>query len=147
MSAPAPANGPDQWFVKVKETVYGPYSFAVMRKYIAEGRVASQSMVCEHKAGAFRPAGQTAPFSALFQTAKDWKTAAIVTESPEANLVVCADFVTGGVNEFGRILQTLGPSVRIGQTTWVLRSTLAWTVQRYRVATCRPLDDPESASR
>lgn len=31
--------------------------------------------------------------------------------------------------------------------TWVLRSTLAWTVQRYRVATCRPLDDPESASR
>jgi len=141
MTAPAPANGPDQWFVKVKEQVYGPYTFTMMRKYIAEGRIASQSMVSEDKGGAYRPAAQTAPFSTLFQTAQNWKTAAIVTESPEANLIVCADFVTGGVTEFGRILNSLGPSARIGQSTWVVRSTHTAASARNALARTLGRDD------
>ena len=141
MTAPAPANGPDQWFVKVKEAIYGPYTSALMRKYITEGRVANQSMVSESKGGAFRPAGQTAPFSALFQTTQDWTTAAIVTESPEANLIICADFITGGVNEFGRILNTLGQSARISQSTWVLRSTHTAASARNALARTLGRDD------
>jgi hypothetical protein len=141
MSSPAPANGPDQWFVKVKDQVYGPYTLTMMRAFIAEGRVANQSLICDSKDGAFRAAGQAAPFSTLFQPAQGWKTAAIVTESPEANLIICADFITGGVQEFSRILTSLGPSARIGQSTWVVRSTHTAASARNALARTLGRDD------
>jgi hypothetical protein len=141
MSSPAPANGPDQWYVKVKDEVYGPYTLTMMRGFIAEGRVANQSMISDSKDGLFRPAGQAAPFSGLFQPAGGWKTAAIVTDSAEANLIVCADFITGGVHEFARILESLGRSVRIGQSTWVLRSTHTAASARNALARTLGRDD------
>ncbi|MET0546063.1 MAG: GYF domain-containing protein [Caulobacterales bacterium] len=141
MNSPAPANGPDQWFVKVKDQVYGPYTLTTMRAFIAEGRVANQSMVADSKDGPFRAAGQAAPFSALFQKPQEWTTAAIVTESSEANLIICADFVTGGVQEFSRIVLTLGPSARIGQSTWVVRTTHTAASARSALARTLGRDD------
>lgn len=61
-----------RWLLKYGEQVYGPYTFAAMKGYIAEGRVIAESVIAmegaQDNADAWRTALSTDCFSSFFRS-------------------------------------------------------------------------------
>ncbi len=49
-------NAMPQWYIKVKDTVYGPYDEERLQLFASEGRLGARSLVCTEKNGLFIPA-------------------------------------------------------------------------------------------
>lgn len=47
---------PMNWFIKVRDTVYGPYSLARMQHFASEGRVSTRTLVSDNRDSGFGPA-------------------------------------------------------------------------------------------
>ena len=52
-----PQNDAPQWFIKVKDTVYGPYGEDRLRSFAHEGRLSARSLVSTQREGEFQKAG------------------------------------------------------------------------------------------
>lgn len=44
------------WFIKVRDTIYGPYSLSRMQHFAAEGRVSTRTLVSDNRDSGFGPA-------------------------------------------------------------------------------------------
>ncbi|MDQ7018410.1 MAG: GYF domain-containing protein [Robiginitomaculum sp.] len=66
--------GDPVWFIKVKETVYGPYNEARLRTFASEGRLNRRSMVSQNKDGPFQSAGEDDFFASFLPLTSPDKT-------------------------------------------------------------------------
>lgn len=109
---------PARWYVRVDETVYGPFTDAVLAEYLDEGRVTAQSFV---RHGTLDPFRQVATIPALMAHLQEKTPSKAATQSAKACLVM-AEIRSGQAMRFLQTLQSLGEVQRIGQTVWLLRS-------------------------
>ena len=80
----------DYWIVSVSDRAYGPYTTEQMEGFASEGRLAASSLVARAGETSFRPAGEEAQFSALFQPSK--MASVTRTESQQADEPVAQKF-------------------------------------------------------
>ena len=97
------------WYVKVDDTVYGPFDAATLDGYVAEGRVVEDSLLRQ---------GETGQFRTLAEHRQD---AARALRSQ----LVMADIRSGRSVAFLQTLQALGEVRRIGDTLWLLSTRVA----------------------
>ena len=67
----------DTWYVQVNGQAYGPYGSAQMKAFVAEGRVAPQSLISQSAAQGYQPAQAFAVFAA-------WSGQQAVAQQPYA---------------------------------------------------------------
>ena len=113
-----PSHSPARWYVRVDDSVYGPFDDATLRDYMREGRVTAQSFISQDVRGEFR---QVATYPAMMLAIGESPAAASQALAPR---LIMAEIRSGRSLQFLQLLQTLGPSQRVGDSVWVLSSAL-----------------------
>jgi hypothetical protein len=78
----------DYWIVSVSDRAYGPYTTEQMESFAGEGRLAASSLVARAGETSFRPAGEEAQFSPLFQPSKMAPMAHAESMQPEEPVAI-----------------------------------------------------------
>ena len=111
--------GEPAWFIKVKETVYGPYNEARMRTFASEGRLNGRSRVSQDKNGPFHAAGEEAVFASLLPKAHQENT------EPAASSKACRFVVFARLGETSRpafieVISSFGIAIEAMPEVWLL---------------------------
>lgn len=111
------------WFVKVEGRVYGPYTGAQMRAFIAEGRVAAHSIVSDEREGAFAAASATPQLKAWLEEARraPHEKRPLPADAKTANFIICAELADDTRNAFAAALSEFGEVQPISTGVWILR--------------------------
>lgn len=127
-SRPAPAAA---WFVQAGDRVWGPYPQARIEAFVAEGRVAAETLMAPAPEGPFRPAAQQPPLQGLFGDAARVSAAGEArpaepspapATAPERPLLVWAALKSQRPERFEALLGAFGPFVRVGPGLWLVRA-------------------------
>lgn len=125
MTQPAPAT--DAWYIQAAGKVWGPYAGARMAGFVAEGRVAPDTLVARAPGGPFAPARHQARLLSLFglEPAGEPAAAARPAAGPEAARVL---MVWAAASERADQLETLlgahGPYVAIHPGLWLVKARM-----------------------
>ncbi len=111
--------GDPVWFIKVKETVYGPYNDARMRTFASEGRLNHRSMVSQDKDGPFHRAGED-DFFASFLPRPSTETPVQNTPSQARRFVVFARISEFSRPTFIETLSGFGIAIEAMPDVWLL---------------------------
>ncbi|MDX2237555.1 MAG: DUF4339 domain-containing protein [Hyphomonadaceae bacterium] len=123
------------WWVKVREAPYGPYTGAQLLKFIEEGRVRPNTHVARAKDGPWKEARTHAD---LFVQPRA-EAAQAGGDQSLANLFVYAEIHSGAWMPFMAALETLGRICEVAPGFWlvrthrsvgVMRNTLSQTLER-----------------
>ncbi|PHS28942.1 MAG: hypothetical protein COA85_02435 [Robiginitomaculum sp.] len=111
--------GETVWFIKVKETVYGPYNEEQMHVFTREGRLNSRSRISQDKNGPFHAAGEDNVFASLLP-----KTGQQNTEQT-ASSKACRFVVFARVGEISRpafieVISNFGIAIEAMPDVWLL---------------------------
>ncbi len=111
------------WFVKVEGRVYGPYTGAQMRAFIAEGRVAAHSIVSDEREGEFAAASQTPQLKAWLDEARraPSEKRPLPADAKTANFIVAAELADDSETAFVAALSEFGDVQPISAGVWILR--------------------------
>lgn len=125
-SAPALAESHDEiretepspeYFVKVENTIYGPFTRNLMEQFVEENRVGPQTLISDQAYGAYQPASTTPEF-------EDWsqavKTKRYVGRPLPTVYLIIADIQPSKKREFLIVLDQMGRSQKIAESAWVL---------------------------
>lgn len=128
-----------EYFVKVENTVYGPFTSELMEQFVEESRVGSDTLISGQPYGGYRPAAETAEF-------QDWEKSIRAKRYsgkplPTVYLVI-ADIQPFKKREFLIIMQQMGQFQEISQTAWVLAT--ATDIRFVREALSRNLTEEDS---
>lgn len=112
----------DAWWVNVGGKSYGPYAFAEMERFIAEGRLTGASQIGSSPVGDWRLAREIEPLAALLYPAAS--PAEPASGAPgaggEANMIVYLE--QNGSRRLIGHLAALGPFVEISPSLVLLRT-------------------------
>ena len=111
------------WFVKVEGRVYGPYTGAQMRAFIAEGRVAAHSIVSDERDGEFVSASATPQLKAWLDEARRAPTEKrpLPADAKTANFIISAELAEDSRNAFAAALAEFGDVQPISPSLWIMR--------------------------
>jgi hypothetical protein len=111
------------WFVKVEGRVYGPYTGAQMRAFVAEGRVAAHSLVSAERDGAFSQAGETAQLKAWLDEARRApnEKRPLPADAKTANFIIAAEIAAESRAGFEAAIAEFGDVQPISSGVWILR--------------------------
>ncbi|MGF1462271.1 MAG: hypothetical protein ACFB2Z_03740 [Maricaulaceae bacterium] len=113
------------WWVKVKDSVYGPYSLARLERFLTERRIGPKTLVADDKAGAFGPLRENAVLKTLLsQRATQTSTRVLVYAEVDARRRLA----------FEQILQTLGDPHPLGRALWTLTTSETAPTVRNRLS-------------
>ncbi|HTK35043.1 MAG TPA: hypothetical protein VL358_07110 [Caulobacteraceae bacterium] len=138
---------PRVWFVQAAGKVWGPYPEARIEAFVAEGRVAAETLLAPAAEGPFHPAGRHGGLHRLFgddpaveeaAAAPEGQAAPAYAPQPARALMVWTGLKSQGPDRFEQALALHGPFVRIGADLWLVRTRLG--PQALRNALTRRLD-------
>lgn len=111
------------WFVKVEGRVYGPYTGAQMRAFVAEGRVACHSLVSSERDGAFSQAGETVQLKAWLDEARraPHEKRPLPADAKTANFIIAAEIGAESRAGFEAAIAEFGDVQPISSGVWILR--------------------------
>lgn len=111
------------WFVKVEGRVYGPYTGAQMRAFVAEGRVAAHSMVSGEREGEFSQAGEIAQLKAWLDEARRApnEKRPLPADAKTANFIIAAEIAPESRAGFEAAIAEFGDVQPISSGVWILR--------------------------
>lgn len=122
----------ENWCIKVRDRVYGPYTQDQMESFAGEGRLSSQSLVSPAGGKAWREARQYPPLASLllgrapeersFGKAGKHPSDDTISDTADANIVVIFDNAAGSAGRVEPIIRKLGPSFRIADNVWTVRT-------------------------
>ena len=137
------------WFVQAGDKVWGPYPETRIEAFVAEGRVAAETLVAPEAGGPFRPAGRQTGLHRLFGDAVLDEAPASRPEraSPEGlaearPLLVWASLRSQRPERFEALLGSFGAFVRVGPGLWLVRARVGPSALRN--AMTRRLDSSDS---
>lgn len=110
------------YFVYVDDQVYGPYSNAMMKHYVAQGRVVEQSLISTSPTSGFRAAKTHETF--LLWQAKPVDTPPLEKPVLPSVFFVMADINSGNHLNFLKSLQTLGKVQRLSDAVWIIAAQI-----------------------
>ena len=109
----------DSWFVFVNGQSYGPYTDALMRRFVAEGRVGAASQISADPAQGFFEAARYGEFAGWqADLARHGQQPA--QGSPARRHLVMAELRSGHSVGFLRELQNFRGASRIGDAVWLV---------------------------
>jgi hypothetical protein len=132
------SNLPVSWIINVGGRAYGPYDEDRLRAFVAEGRLAPQSLIARSDETQFRAAGDEPELTALFQPPKlpggaiaqalrlqEPEPSRIFGQENDANgershFVIIADMKSRSIDGLNDEIVKLGPAFSILPQTWVL---------------------------
>ena len=105
----------DNWFVRVGDQDYGPYTDEMMRRFVVEGRVSATSEISADPNSGYFHASRYAEFHG-------WQAgeAPTVSSKPVTRHLVMAELRSGRSLDFLRQMQTYLQCTRIGDTVWLV---------------------------
>ncbi len=109
-----------QWFIKVRDTVYGPYSEARMAAFVSEGRLSGRSMVCATNDGEFHAASEEPGLEAYLNQ----NNASKATDRPAAHrrFVIFAQIDDESRGVFLQKLAGFGVAIEAMPNVWLLNA-------------------------
>ena len=120
----------DSWHVRVGEQGYGPYTHAMMARFVAEGRVTASSHISADPAQGWFAAVQypqwrewsgAAPAQApIRQPAQQQPVRQSVSSRPVTRHIVMAELRSGRGVDFLRAVQGYMQATRIGDAVWLV---------------------------
>jgi hypothetical protein len=131
---PIKAANSGEWWVQVRGQAYGPYTFAQLSGFVAEGRVKQTTLVSDQKDGAWVEARRVIGLMANMR-----REAANDESGSAANVVVFAEIASGASTAFMASLEGMGHICELRPGFWllrthysvgVLRNTLSQTLER-----------------
>jgi hypothetical protein len=129
------------WRIEAEGRVYGPYSFAQMTEFAAQGRLSAASRVSDQADGGFRRAREVAQLQPLFAATqiKAQAPAPALAPSPtaapeEANVLVFVEAHTLSHDALEDTLASLGLAVPVAQGLWLMRTRHTSSVIRNMVS-------------
>jgi len=128
-----------EYFVKVDNTVYGPFTPELMEQFVEESRVGPQTLISDEAYGAYHPASETHEFKTWEQSVKAKRFSG--RPLPTVYLII-ADIQPFKKREFLIILKQMGRFQQISQTAWVLST--ATDIRFVREALSRNLSEEDS---
>ncbi len=138
----------DTWTISVSGRSYGPYTEAQMQAFVAEGRLAPQSLVARADENQYRAASEDAVLAALFRPAsaapaQPAKPAQFFTaegnediqsfsrqeeDAPaghRTHFIIVADMKSRSISGLEEEIFNLGPAIPIMPQAWLLASDMA----------------------
>jgi hypothetical protein len=131
-------DGDGVWWVQAAGRVWGPYAETRVAAFVAEGRVAAETLMAPNEDGPFAPAAQHPALAALFGVEAETapapddeaeESASVVAVAPiqpaagEARaLLVWTALASVRPERLERALAQHGPIVRIGRELWLVRA-------------------------
>ena len=127
-------NLPAPWIISVGGRAYGPYDMEQLRAFVAEGRLAPQSLIARSGETQFRPAGTEPALAAIFPPSRFHEGAAAQeteahrafgrqdddTTGERSHFVIIADMKSRSIDGLNDEIVKLGPAFSIMPQTWVL---------------------------
>ena len=119
------------WFVQAAGKVWGPYPEARIQAFVAEGRVAAETLLGVAPEGPFHPAARHGRLSSLFGDPVEAhaspaspvaEAAPAYAPTPARPLLVWAGLKSQKPERFEQALAAHGPFVRIGADLWLVRA-------------------------
>lgn len=138
-----PSAGAGAWWVQAGGKVWGPYALARVEAFVAEGRVAAETLMAQAEAGPFGPAARQAGLSRLFgepepapERASERAPEPAPVEAPHRHpaaraaantaparpLLVWAALTGQKTERFEQLLAAYGDFVRVGPGLWLVRA-------------------------
>ncbi|HTI66240.1 MAG TPA: hypothetical protein VL460_01700 [Caulobacteraceae bacterium] len=122
--------GSGTWYVQAGGKVWGPYPEARIGAFVAEGRVAPETLMAPQAEGPFRPAARQARLHRLFGDVElAGPDGPARPQAPEAAstlpvrpLLVWAALKSQRPDRFEALLGAYGPYVRVGPGLWLVRA-------------------------
>jgi hypothetical protein len=138
----------DTWTISVSGRSYGPYTAAQMQAFVAEGRLAPQSLVARAEENQYRAAGEDAFLASLFRPAapapvQPQRPAQFFTaegnediqsfsrqeeDAPvghRTHFIIVADMKSRSISGVEEEIFNLGPAIPIMPQAWLLASDMA----------------------
>lgn len=113
----------DSWTINVNGQIYGPYSLAEMRSFVANGRLAPHSMVAKSGEAVYRAADRNEELAPLFGGGRSQTGVASGdhTEMAErTRFVIVADMKTRSIINIDKELKKLGSVCSLSPQSWLL---------------------------
>jgi GYF domain 2 len=129
------------WYIKVRETIYGPYGDAKMRSFAGEGRLGGHSMVRAGQDGEFAPASEVEALATILALPR---TGGTKTERPAQNrrFVIFAQISQNSHATFMETLSGFGVAIEAMPNVWLLSAQAS--AANLRNAMSRVLDSEDS---
>jgi hypothetical protein len=119
------------WFVQAGGSVWGPYPEARIEAFVAEGRVAAETMLAASPEGPFHPAAHQARLHRLFgdratpePLPPSQPEEARPVQGPARALMVWVGLKSQKPERFEQVVATHGPFVRVGSDLWLVRTRI-----------------------
>ncbi|MGE3303725.1 MAG: DUF4339 domain-containing protein [Hyphomonadaceae bacterium] len=118
----------ETWWVNTNQKVYGPYTRQQMARFLAEGRVTQNTLVSLKADGDWSEARYCRAFRGMLHedrtTFRTAERASASAGAPHdvANVLVYAEFLSGGRRKFEYELHQLGAAAEITPTLWLVRT-------------------------
>jgi len=136
----APQAQTRQWYIKVDNQAYGPFSDKILWQFMCEGRVNAQTLVSQNPNQPYRLVSADPGLMNWLSQTPDNITKKPEITAPLANrsvFVVMAEIRSGRGMDFLQTLQGLGAVERIGDTLWLLQAAIS--VEELRNVLSQPL--------
>lgn len=112
---------PSAWYIKARDTLYGPFGLERLRAFAAQGRFSARSLVSQSRGGTFRAAAEEPVLAALLQNASAPSAAA---PEPMRRFVIFARTGEDSYPGFMDRLSQAGEAVEAMDNIWLLRAPL-----------------------
>ena len=135
------------WTINAGGKVYGPFSSERMRGFVAEGRLASNSLVARENTSDWHEAGSEPELSDLFpapgdsasETRLEKSSAPPVTAQPEipegqrSHFAIVVDLKSHAVSKLENAITTFGPAYRLLPNVWIVSTDQTVSAIRNRL--------------
>lgn len=137
-------NGETMLYVRVADSIYGPFSVDAIEAFVQEGRVGARSLVAPTPEGPFEPLRARVEFSDLFPhlirqplSTDDRQAPAAASapvlarrhanaqDKPLNNVVIFIDLQTTSPNDLQQRFRALGRAVHLFGSVFILRTALS----------------------
>ena len=105
-----------QWWVRVRDQSYGPYTMEQLARFVLEGRIQADTEVSDKKNGAWVEARRVIGLMGRTESPANDSTA------QAANIVVHAEIVSGAWIAFMAALEAMGSVCDLAPGLWLVRT-------------------------
>ncbi|MBL4595248.1 MAG: hypothetical protein JKX99_01590 [Robiginitomaculum sp.] len=137
------------WYIKVRDMVYGPYTIERMTSFAAEGRVGPQSEISDNPDHSFKPAGEDPALQAIFNPVRTQeepvatpKPTPVASAATFQQFVLYTELAPATRQPFIANLRQLGTWIEPIPGVWVIKSPA--TSDQLRNVLSRALDAQDS---
>lgn len=114
-------NGEPVWFIKVRDTIYGPYDRERMRTFATEGRLSGRSQIGTDRDGPFGAAGEDAMLVDCFTPAGTGHSES-AAPSQTRRFVIFARICDDSRGSFMESLSSFGVAIEAMPDVWLLNA-------------------------